>query len=87
MQKNIKKIVASCSLLAVIFGINVCKKQNVENASDLLIANVEALAVGETPNSVTCEEDPGDTCYVGETPVPDYDEVPQPSGCSSWFWG
>jgi hypothetical protein len=40
--------------------------------SEFALANVEALAGSE--NEITCEEDPGDTCMVGTTPVTDWDE-------------
>lgn len=70
-----KRIMKSLAIVAVaIFaGYNVYQSNNeTEGMSDTMLANVEALASGE--KDVTCQYDPGDTCMVGNTPVPDWDE-------------
>ena len=81
MKKNILKatLVAIFSLLG---GYNIYNSQKIEKLSDLALTNLEALADDDESSSVTCISDKGDTCVVGNTTVPDYDE-----GCASWFWG
>ena len=80
MKKNILKV----TLVAVLgfLGYNVYNTQKTEEMSDLVLANVEALANSRESSSVTCIPDKGDTCVVGNTTISDYDE-----GCASWFWG
>jgi hypothetical protein len=41
---------------------------------DIALMNIEALGWGEDDGSVTCCPDDGDSCQVGATSVPDYDE-------------
>ena len=62
---------------ALVAGYSVYSTQQNSEMSDLVMANVEALASDE--GSVTCDPDKGDTCMVGSTPVKDYDED------GSWF--
>ena len=62
---------------ALVAGYSVYSTQQNSEMSDLVMANVEALASDE--GSVTCDPDKGDTCMVGSTPVKDYDED------DSWF--
>lgn len=80
MKKNRLRttVFAAFALLA---GYHVHNAQKNERISDLVLANVEALADDEA-SSVTCVPDKGDTCIVGNTTISDYDE-----GCASWFWG
>lgn len=70
-MKNLLKfsLAAICMLLT---GYFVYAHQKDEVFSDMLLANIEALADGE--DEVTCVADTGDTCLVGTTPVKDYDE-------------
>ena len=72
-----KKIIKSAFVAAVVAvsGYNIYQSQSVMNGmSEFALANVEALASSE--KEVTCQEDPGDTCLVGSTPVEDWDEKP-----------
>ena len=72
MKKNLLKVLAVAAF-AMVAGYNVYQSNNeTEGMSELMLANVEALADGE--KEVTCKEDKGDTCMVGTTPVPDWDE-------------
>ena len=72
MKKNILKL-TFITAVAVAAGYTAySQSQKTEALSDLAMENVEALARGEA--SVTCEEDPGDTCLVGSTPVSGWDE-------------
>ncbi len=75
MKKKIFAILI-VAVVAVFAGYNVYQSQKGEMMSDLMLANVEALARGE--GSVTCVEDKGDTCVVGSTSVPNYDEKDNP---------
>ena len=71
MKKNIRAVMMVAAI-ALIAGINIFNSQRAVAMSDIALANVEALAKDE--GSVTCDPDKGDTCVVGSTPVPDYDE-------------
>ena len=70
--------VAMVAVVATVAGMGIYSSQKADAMSDIALANVEALAQSE--GSVTCEYDPGDTCRVGSTDVPDYDEV------NGWHW-
>ena len=71
---NTKKARISTLMVAAVFaaGIVAYFANGEEPMSDIELANIEALADNE--NRVTCEEDRGDVCIVGSTPVYDYDE-------------
>jgi hypothetical protein len=78
-----KKLLGSITILVMaalgVFGVSLNTKS--KDLSSLSVSNVEALAEDES-GSVTCIEDKGDTCIVGQTTISNYDE-----GCASWFWG
>ena len=69
MKKKILKatIVASFALIA---GMNVYNAQKSDVMSDLALANVEALAGGES-GGVHCCPDPGDSCTLSSGDVLD----------------
>ena len=69
MKKNILKatIVAAFALIA---GMNVYNAQQSDVMSDLALANVEALAGGES-GGVHCCPDPGDSCTLSSGDVLD----------------
>jgi len=67
-MKEIMQI-AFVAAFAAIAGYGIYTNQKAEAMSDLMLANVEALASGE--DQVTCVYDPGDTCRVGSTDVKD----------------
>ncbi|WP_278701182.1 NVEALA domain-containing protein [Phocaeicola sartorii] len=69
MKKNILKatLVASFALIA---GMNVYNAQKSDVMSDLALANVEALAGGES-GGVHCCPDPGDSCTLSSGDVLD----------------
>ena len=77
MKKNMFKV-AFVAAIAVVCGINVFNAQKSEVLSEVALANVEALADKTPSSSVTCVEDKGDTCLVGSTEVPNWDE------CETW---
>lgn len=76
-MKRIIKLTFAAAFAAVA-GYGVYANQNSEAMSDIMLANVEALASGES--QITCEYDPGDTCRVGSTDVKDWDEKSNPWG-------
>jgi hypothetical protein len=70
------KIMAGCIAaiaIATVTALNVNFSEKTNDLSDIVLTNIEALAVGED-DSVTCCPDPADTCLVGSTRVADYDE-------------
>jgi len=73
MKKNILKvtIVAAFALMA---GINVYNAQNPGTMSDLALANVEALAVPEQPNTSDCKYDPNSACEALHPTDPSQDK-------------
>ncbi|MBR5277465.1 MAG: hypothetical protein IKU35_10085 [Bacteroidaceae bacterium] len=72
-----KKIFYTMAVAAALFaGYTAYEFENKSNLEWFKLVNIEALAAeGE---KVTCEYDPGDTCKVGVTDVPDWDE-------DTWF--
>lgn len=76
---NMKRFVkiAFVVIFAAIAGYGAYYSQKSEGLSDVALVNVEALA-SSRESSVTCEDDKGDTCVVGSTSVPNYDEKDNP---------
>jgi hypothetical protein len=69
-KKNLISAVIAIIAMANVCLFNILKDNNSENNLNMLMRDAQASSV----EKVTCEEDPGDTCMVGDTPVPDYDE-------------
>lgn len=58
-----KKVILSVVAIAAI-AVGYQKYNQSQSMSDLMLANVEALANGESGGGVECEEDPGDQCKL-----------------------
>jgi hypothetical protein len=71
-----KKIM--CGIAAIVVGAVITLNLNINtkhsHLPDIALMNIEALGCGEDDGSVKCCPDAGDSCQVGATSVPDYDE-------------
>lgn len=63
MKKNILKV-AFVAAIALVSSINVFNSQKSENSSDVVLANVEALAMGEPNRGITCYFKEGGTAFL-----------------------
>lgn len=69
MKKMIK--IAFVAAFAAIAGYGVYANQKTDAMSDLLLANVEALADGGEVTQIKCNKEMGGTCVlINNTPVP-----------------
>lgn len=67
MKKKFLGIVAAVAVVAIT-GVNYLQMNQSVELSDLALANVEALAQGES-GQVDCCPDPGDTCKLSSGDV------------------
>ena len=72
------KIITSCIAtiaIATVVALNVNYSEKTNGLSGIALTNIEALSWGEDPEGkVSCCPEAKDTCTVGTTDVPDYDE-------------
>jgi hypothetical protein len=72
MKKLVFSLVGIAIAIVVMVNVNL-NSQN-DDLSEISLKNVEALGLGEDDGAVDCCPDQYDTCVVGTTKVPDYDE-------------
>ena len=77
MKKNFVKVTLVAAI-SMVCGTSFLNSQKSETLSEVVLANVEALADKKPSSTVKCKEDKGDRCLVGITPVDDWDE------CEGW---
>ena len=80
MKKNILKV-AFVAAIVLVSGINVFNSQKTENLSDVVLANVEALAFDEVGYELN---DLNDNCYWYEY-KDCYYLIVQPDGNTVWW--
>ena len=72
MKKNIRAVMMIAAV-ALIAGVNVFNSQRAIAMSDIALANVEALVVGEIIIGMPCLSVPNNYCiYIGQTPDQDF---------------
>ena len=73
MNKSIRKVVLAAAIIAVA-GYGVYENQSKETLSDVMLENVEALAIPEQPNLNDCVPMTGCVCLALHPTDPEKDD-------------